>query len=120
MTFSQTGNVSILLIDNTKVCNSFGVCLALDLNPEKNKGFYYTAKGKIIKKLILSKLTDLYSVLFDSKVITTRIIHQRMLVIGRLLTSIDNDAEVLPEAKRELSTSIKVFSSPGVPYGVIL
>ena len=86
----------------------------------KNKEFYCTAKGEIVKKLILVKLTDLYSVLFDSKVINTRIIHQRMLVIGRLLTSIDNDSEVLPEAKRELSTFIKVFSSPGVPYGVIL
>ena len=67
----------------------------------------------------LKSLTDLFSVLFNSKVINTRIIHQRVNVIGRFLVSINNDSEVLSEAKRELSTSIKVFSSPAVPYGAI-
>ena len=76
-------------------------------------------REEIVKKIILSKLTDLFSVLFNSKVINTRIIHQRVHVIGRFLVSINNDSEVLSEAKRELSTPIKVFSSPAVPCGVI-
>lgn len=86
----------------------------------KSKEQGYTGKEEIVKKLILSKLTNLYPVLLNSKVIDTRIIYQRVLVIGRFLMPINNKSEVLPEAKRELITSIKAFSSLAVPYGVIL
>jgi len=70
--------------------------------------------------IVVFLIKSIWAADYNPDVLNTRIIHQRMLVIGRLLTSMDNDSEVLPEAKRELSTSIKVFSSPGVPYGVIL